>query len=102
MSKVWLRDGTFKTAPKPFMQVYINFSQMESGKVLPCGFSLLPNKDKETYQTLWSKVKTAVTDKKPNSLVMDMEAASATAFRMVYGGEGEIKITYCYFYCIVY
>ena len=98
MSKVWLCDGTFKTAPKPFMQVYIIFSQMESGKVLPCGFSLLPNKDKETYQTLWSQVKAAVNDKKPKNLVMDMEAASANAFRMVYGGEGEIKITYCYFH----
>ena len=33
-SGTWLSNGTFKSAPKPFTQLYILFGEMSSGKVI--------------------------------------------------------------------
>ena len=95
VSKTWLCDGTFKTAPTPFMQVYIIFAQMESGKVLPACFRLLPNKDKPTYTKMWTEINQAVDSYTPSTLVLDMEPASADTFLNTFG---QVKIIYCYFH----
>ena len=95
VSKTWLCDGTFKSAPAPFMQVYIIFAQMESGKVLPACFCLLPNKDKPTYTMMWTKIHQAVESYSPSTLVLDMEPASADTFLNIFG---QVKIIYCYFH----
>ena len=45
VSNLWLCDGTFNTAPKPSLQIYIIFAQTGSGKVLPAAFCLFPQKE---------------------------------------------------------
>ena len=95
LSKIWLCDGTFKTAPVPFLQVYIVFAQTDSGKVIPAAFSLLPSKTKVTYKKLWAEIYRAVRNFSPSTLVLDMEPASADAFINVFG---QVEISYCFFH----
>ena len=47
-SQHWYADGTFKVCPQVFFQVYTIHAQV-NGQVLPCVFSLLPNKVERTY-----------------------------------------------------
>ena len=43
--KVWCSDGTLRTIPSPFSQVYKVLARSEiGGQGLVCGFGLLPNK----------------------------------------------------------
>ena len=54
-SQIWLADGTFKSAPVLFAQVYVIHSlrggpnPLEDGHLLPCLFVLLPNKTEAVY-----------------------------------------------------
>ena len=55
--QVWLLDGTFKTTPCPFKQVYVIMAKSENGgQGLACGFALLPNKAANTYELMMSKI----------------------------------------------
>ena len=55
--KVWLLDGTFRSSPSPFKQVYVIMAHSEhGGHGLPCGFSLLPNKKSLTYHLMLNKI----------------------------------------------
>ena len=85
-SKVWYADGTFSTAPVPYAQVYIVFGNTSEGKVLPCAFGVLPNKQQtETYRSFWTQIKLLI-DRgiqqaySPNLLIIDFEAAAIKAF----------------------
>ena len=54
-SQFWLSDGTFKTAPNHFAQVYVLHAlrggpdPLKQGHLLPSLFVLLPNKTQATY-----------------------------------------------------
>lgn len=54
----YFADGTFKSSPKPFYQLYtIHFdlgSNEESTNVVPVIYALLPNKNEQTYVRLFS------------------------------------------------
>ncbi len=49
-------DGTFKIAPPMFSQVYV-ISAKRGGYVLPVVYALLPNKQRATYDTLFTTMK---------------------------------------------
>ena len=50
-SKEWHGDGTFSTSTTLFYQVYPIFAQVESSKhLVPCVYTLLPDKTAETYE----------------------------------------------------
>ena len=51
-AKVWFSDGTFRTAPAQWTQVYTIFA-MVGTDVHPMLFALLRNKRTETYATMW-------------------------------------------------
>ena len=53
---IWFSDGTFKTCPKPFTQVYTIFGKRKGFPSLPAAYALLPNKEEKTYLQMW-KVK---------------------------------------------
>ena len=52
----WCGDGIFKAAPKLWTQLYTIHGQ-KNGYTVPCVFSLLPNKRKESYNLVFSKIK---------------------------------------------
>ena len=52
----WCGDGTFKAAPKLWTQLYTIHGQ-KNGYTVPCVFALLPNKRKEPYNLVFSKIK---------------------------------------------
>ena len=81
----WISDGTFSTCPKPFPdtgQIYIIYAELQSGKVTPCVFAILPDKSAATYQRMWDIVHQEVTSHgenncAPRSIGMDFESSPA-------------------------
>ena len=57
LTSVLYLTGTFKTAPHPFLQVYIIYAELPSGEVLSVGYALLPSKDKQVYKQMWTVIK---------------------------------------------
>ena len=81
-SQIWLCDGTFKTAPKLFAQVYCIHglrggpSLLEDGHLLPSIFVLLPNKTEVLYTRIWEQIKILCPDAMPTNMIMDFEIAA--------------------------
>ena len=94
---VWSSDGTFKAAPRLWVQVY-TIHALVSGFLIPCAYALLPNKTTETYATMWNAIRAQVGDEAADAdrlLTVDFEqasinAASAAFPRMTFAG--------CYFH----
>ena len=76
LSRVWLADGTFKTAPLLFTQLYVIHALrggpdlMKDGHLLPSLFILLPNKSEATYTRMWHNVQ----------MLLDFEKAAINSF----------------------
>ena len=86
LSKVWMVDGTFKTAPLLFEQVYCVHGMrggptpLEDGHLLTSFFALLPNKSQETYMRMWEAIKQLCSHAHPTHILMDFEKAATNAF----------------------
>ena len=86
LSSVWLADGTFKTAPSLFTQVYVIHALrggpdlMKDGHLLPSLFVLLPNKTEATYTRMWEQVKLLFPQAEPAEMLMDFELAAINSF----------------------
>ena len=89
-ASVWLADGTFKTAPSLFYQLYVIHAlksvtdPMKDGHLLPSLFVLLPNKLEVTYQKMWTQVQTLCPNACPTHLIVDFEKAAINAFERDY------------------
>ena len=46
----WFCDGTFKSCPKLFKQIYTVHAQVD-GEMFPLAYTLLPDKKQTTYET---------------------------------------------------
>jgi len=93
-SKFWLGDGTFWSAPAPFSQVYIISALASTGRVLPACYSLLPNKETETYIRLWNSIKFDLSDTgdiSPDVLKVDFELAAINGFKTCFP-ESQVKL----------
>ena len=87
-SNIWLADGTFKTAPQLFAQVYKIHAlrggpnPLQDGHLLPCLFILLPNKTESTCTRMWERVRIICPTASPTIMIMDFEKAAINAFQM--------------------
>ena len=81
-SNHWFVDGTFKTCPDLFYQVY-TIHALKLDRVLPCVYVLLANKSQPTYECLFAEVKRLV-DTPPVTLLMDFERAAYNAASLVF------------------
>lgn len=91
-----LCDGTFKSCPKPFKQLYSIHGYSEKNKsVTPIIFCLLPDKRQETYEILFRLIKSVFPVWKPLKVTMDYEQTAMNAVAKVFSG---IKIKGCYFH----
>ena len=82
-----------QVAPKLFEQMYSIHSSVR-GKKLPLVYSLLPNKNQETYAELFGIVKQHV-ERKPKYITIDFEKAAENAFGDLYP---ECDIFGCFFH----
>ena len=98
-SETWFCDGTFSRTPQPFRQIYCLYGHLNDGRVIPCVFSLLPNKAYSTYKALFSRIKNIVNEGKdeysPTRFMSDFEYAAQKGFLDNYK---DCKIAGCYFH----
>lgn len=93
-SKHWFADGTFKTSPNLFFQVF-TIHGVEKNEVIPCVYALLPNKTEETYIRLLEEVKKLKPNLSPQTVMLDFEKASVNAFHSSFPS---IEIRGCFFH----
>ena len=78
-------DGTFSTVPEQFSQLYVVFGSgnTSEGKIFPCAYMLLPNKETLTYLHILHILKEK-TDHSPKEVYIDFEQAVVRAIRTVF------------------
>lgn len=80
----WLRsntlayDGTFKTSPEQFAQIF-SVHALRNGTCMPCVIALLPNIKEDTYTRLFGVLKILQPQLNPTVLISDFERASLNA-----------------------
>ena len=92
-------DGTFKTSPSIFGQVYTIhgfIGTKETGKVFPLVYSLMTNKSEELYRCFLKEIDTALgnRERKTEVIITDFEKAAMNAV------DKELNVDYggCYFH----
>ena len=92
-------DGTFKTAPKLFMQTYIIHGVLGESTV-PVLYSYLKRKNKEIYNELFTAIPAQCTHRglvfNPTYIHIDFEDAVIRSWRAVMGAASDI--TCCFFH----
>ena len=71
-SSDWLADGTFKTVPALFAQLYTIHST-KFNVTIPLVFALLPNKNQNVYEKFLTALKTLKDGLNPRSIITDYE-----------------------------
>ena len=79
-SSDWLADGTFKTVPALFAQLYTIHSTKFNGAI-PLVFALLPNKNPNVYKKFLTALKTLKDGLNPRSIITDYEMAAINSFK---------------------
>ena len=86
----WLMDGTFKTVPTVFRQMYSIHAPVggENSRILPLVYSLITSKTEEIYKYLFEElIDFAVENEitlQPSIIITDFELASINASRYVF------------------
>ena len=88
-SRMWFCDGTFSVTPDPFKQVYIIMTQTEGHssehiKGVRCGFALLPNKKKETYELLFNTLKNRIQPTNLEHIMTDFEQSLFSVIKQTF------------------
>ena len=90
----WFADGTFKTVPLLFYQLY-TLCVRANGKILPVVYALLPNKTQAMYESFLQVLLEHSEDLEPTTLVTDFELGAMNAFREKFP---DIVCTGCFFH----
>lgn len=90
-------DGTFKSCPSSFKQLYtIHGFNDSNGTIVPLFFCLLPNKKMTTYATLYRLIKSQTGEVfNPQKITLDYELAAIIAVQQVFPN---IIVKGCYFH----
>ena len=79
----WLADGTFKTAPAIFFQIFTIHAQVQES-IIPCIYALMPSKCESSYVAVFAKLKELEPMLNPDSVLTDFEIASRNAIKRVF------------------
>jgi len=90
----WMADGTFKTAPPYFTQLW-TIHAIKYNTTLPLVFVLLPNKSKETYVRTLRVICERKPGMDPKSILTDFEQAEINAFKDVFPN---VEMRGCFFH----
>ena len=82
-STTWMADGTFKTSPQIFTQIYTLHGAKEE-KFLPLVFVLMTHRDAEMYTEMLSAVKSLENGLQQERILTDFERAALNAFSSVF------------------
>ena len=82
-SKELFADGTFKTAPLLFDQIYTLHAKLEK-QVVPLVFALMNKRTTESYIRMLNAVKQLIPTWNPEVITTDYEKAAIRAFREVF------------------
>lgn len=93
-SNIIYGDGTFKTAPVLFSQIYTLLGKRFGG-VHPIVYALLPNKQRSTYQSMFELIQGLQPDFLPAIFSCDFEIATITAVKNVFPA---VQINCCFFH----
>ncbi|XP_044588808.1 uncharacterized protein LOC123267990 [Cotesia glomerata] len=90
----WLGDGTFKSVPGIFNQLYSIYGYKD-GKSLPLVYMLAPDKSQCTYVNFLKILRQSLPNFIPNNMMIDFEEAFIGAFTKIHSG---VKLSGCYFH----
>jgi len=82
-SQNWYADGTFKTAPPLFQQVY-TIHVRQHGTIIPAVFVLMNERSTNAYVRILTELKNIRPDLNPLTVMTDFEQASLLAFRTIF------------------
>lgn len=94
-SKHWFADGTFKSSPVLFFQIYTIHVLINDDTIIPTVYALLPNKTQDIYTLLLSKIKEINPNLNPETIMTDFEHSSLIAFKNIFPN---IKQSGCFFH----
>ncbi|KAJ2937596.1 hypothetical protein O0L34_g19077 [Tuta absoluta] len=100
-------DGTFDCCPLPFTQIFTIHGDVspedttDDTNVVPMVYVLLANKEKETYKTMFTKIKEALPDFNPEKFILDFEISTILAINDVFP-QANIHGCYVHFQRAVY
>lgn len=80
---VWMMDGTFKSSPTLFDQLFIVHGYRNK-TTFPLVYCLMPNWTTPTYLTLFQQLKNGNPNLDPKMIMTDFERASRNAFHQVF------------------
>lgn len=90
----WFADGTFKTVPRLFAQLYTIHAVVDE-QVIPMVFALLPSKTQTTYERMLDATIELYPDLSPETVMMDFEIAAINAFRSRFPN---VRVRGCFFH----
>ena len=93
-SQHWYADGTFKTVPPLFAQLY-TIHGLINNNIVPAVFVLMSEKTEESYRMVFSKLKQLEPSMRPISVMTDFETATVKAFQHEFIG---IQLRGCFFH----
>lgn len=83
-----LMDGTFKSTPVPFYQIYTIHGDFGStyshNHVIPLFYVFMTNRNTESYEILFQILKSRVPELNPTKISIDFEIAAIKAVRKIY------------------
>lgn len=92
----WYMDGTFKTVPGIFYQLYTIHCVIKECTIVPTVFALLPNKKSSTYIKLFTELKKIEPRLNPFTVMMDFEKSMIKALETVFPNTSIRGIYYIY------
>ena len=99
-SPVWLADGTFKSAPALFYQLWVVHGRVQNAVTVPLIYALLPAKTAAIYKRalalILQEIDLVNPGARPKTIVIDFEMAEVLAFRELMGPA--VKIHGCYYH----
>ena len=96
----WYLDGTFKTCPLVFQQVYTVHVKLEDGKVVPAVYALLPGKDAMCYRKLLDVISGAIDGFHPQLLHVDFELAMIRELEIAFPSAGIVGCNFHFNQCL--
>lgn len=94
-SKEWYLDGTFKSCPSIFYQIYTIQIKLPEGNIVPVVYSLLPGKTQQTYHELLSILTNFLNNSRPECVHMDFEISMVKEIEKSFPG---VQIIGCNFH----